>query len=132
MVLCGARPVYIDPKVDTDIGIPLGMEIEDVRAAIEQNPDAVAVLINNPTYYGICSDLRSLVKLAHAHNMLALVDEAHGTHLYFGPSLPVSGMVTGADMAAVSMHKSGGSLTQSSLLLCGPGLTPDMSAILST
>ena len=122
MVLCGARPVYIDPKVDTDIGIPLGMEIEDVRAAIEQNPDAVAVLINNPTYYGICSDLRSLVKLAHAHNMLALVDEAHGTHLYFGPSLPVSGMAAGADMAAVSMHKSGGSLTQSSLLLCGPGV----------
>src|SRR5699024_940095 len=122
MVLCGARPVYIDPKVDTDIGIPLAMEIEDVRAAIEQNPDAVAVLINNPTYYGICSDLRSLVKLAHAHNMLALVDEAHGTHLYFGPSLPVSGMAAGADMAAVSMHKSGGSLTQSSLLLCGPGV----------
>ena len=52
--------------------------------------------------------------------MLALVDEAHGTHLYFGPHLPCSGMAAGADMAAVSMHKSGGSLTQSSLLLCGP------------
>ena len=78
--------------------------------------------INNPTYYGICSDLRSLVKLAHEHGMLALVDEAHGTHLYFGPALPISGMAAGADMAAVSMHKSGGSLTQSSMLLCGPGV----------
>jgi len=32
----------------------------------------------------------------------------------------VSAMAAGADMAAVSMHKSGGSLTQSSLLLIGP------------
>ena len=112
LVLCGAVPVYIDPKVDTDLGIPLGMEVEDVRAAIEANPDAVAIFINNPTYYGICSDLRRLVELAHSHGMLALVDEAHGTHLYFGPALPLSGMAAGADMAAVSMHKSGGSLTQ--------------------
>ena len=81
LVLCGAVPVYIDPKVDVDLGIPLGMEIEDVQAAIEANPDAVAIFINNPTYYGICSDLRKLVEMAHAHNMLALVDEAHGTHL---------------------------------------------------
>ena len=122
LVLCGATPVYIDPKVDTRLGIPLGMELEDVRAAIAANPDAVAVLINNPTYYGICSDLKSIVALAHAHHMLALVDEAHGTHLYFGPNLPLSGMAAGADMAAISMHKSGGSLTQSSLLLLGPGV----------
>ena len=81
--------------------------------------DAVAVLVNNPTYYGICSDLRSIVKLAHEHEMLVLVDEAHGTHLYFGENLPVSAMDAGADMASVSMHKSGGSLTQSSLLLTG-------------
>ena len=75
--------------------------------------------MNNPTYYGICSDLRSIVKLAHEHEMLVLVDEAHGTHLYFGENLPVSAMDAGADMASVSMHKSGGSLTQSSLLLTG-------------
>ena len=52
--------------------------------------------------------------------MLCLVDEAHGTHFYFGSGLPVSGMAAGADMAAISMHKSGGSLTQSSFLLTGP------------
>ena len=75
--------------------------------------------MNNPTYYGICSDLRSIVKLAHEHEMLVLVDEAHGTHLYFGEDLPVCAMDAGADMASVSMHKSGGSLTQSSLLLTG-------------
>ncbi len=49
--------------------------------------------------------------------MLVLVDEAHGTHFYFGDDLPASAMSVGADMASVSMHKSGGSLTQSSFLL---------------
>lgn len=62
------------------------------------------------------------MKLAHEHGMLALVDEAHGTHLSFQSKLPISAMDAGADMAAVSMHKSGGSLTQSSLLLLGPGM----------
>ena len=50
---------------------------------------------------------------------LCLADEAHGTHFYFGEDLPISAMAAGADMAAVSMHKSGGSLTQSSFLLAG-------------
>jgi len=117
LVLCGAEPVYVNPDVDNHIGIALGMETDLVKKAMDENPDAVAVLINNPTYYGICSDLRSIVRLAHEHNMLVLVDEAHGTHLYFHEELPVSAMEAGADMAAVSMHKSGGSLTQSSLLL---------------
>ena len=122
LVLCGAVPVYIDPKVDQLLGIPLGMELEDVRSAIEEHPDASAVFVNTPTYYGICSDIRSIVELAHSKGMLVLADEAHGTHLYFGQGLPCSGMEAGADMAAVSMHKSGGSLTQSSLLLLGPGM----------
>lgn len=117
LVLCGALPVYVNPEVDKKLGISLGMELSEVEKAILDNPDAVCVLVNNPTYYGICSDLRGIVKLAHAHNMLVLVDEAHGTHLYFGKDLPINAMAAGADMASVSMHKSGGSLTQSSLLL---------------
>ena len=117
LVLCGAIPVYVNPKVDDRLGISLGMELEEVERTIQENPDAVCVFVNNPTYYGICSDLRGIVKLAHEHHMLVLVDEAHGTHLYFGKNLPVNAMEAGADMASVSMHKSGGSLTQSSLLL---------------
>lgn len=119
LVVNGAVPVYVNPGTNKKLGIPLGMSVENVKKAIEENPDAKAVLINNPTYYGVCSDLRGIVKLAHEHGMLALVDEAHGTHFYFGEEMPVSGMAAGADMAAVSMHKTGGSLTQSSLLLCG-------------
>ena len=118
MVLCGAVPVYVNPECDERLGIPLGMKLSQVEKAIRENPDAKAVLVNNPTYYGICSDLRGIVALAHAHGMLCL----HGTHFYFGEGLPVSAMAAGADMAAVSMHKSGGSLTQSSLLLTGPAM----------
>lgn len=124
LVLCGAVPVYVNPEVDRRLGISLGMQREQVARAIAENPDAVAVLVNNPTYYGICSDLRAIVKMAHDANMLCLVDEAHGTHLYFGENMPVSAMQAGADMAAVSMHKSGGSLTQSSLLIIGENVSP--------
>lgn len=123
MVLCGAVPVYVDPACDESLGIPLGMRVEDVQRAIRENPDAKAVLVNNPTYYGICSDIRTITKIAHENGMLCLADEAHGTHFYFHDSLPVSAMEAGADLAAVSMHKSGGSLTQSSLLLAGKNVS---------
>ncbi|OUN30761.1 aminotransferase class I/II-fold pyridoxal phosphate-dependent enzyme [Blautia sp. An81] len=123
MVLCGAVPVYVNPQCNDRLGIPLGMTVEDVKRAIEENPDAKAVLVNNPTYYGICSDIKTIVKMAHDHGMYCLADEAHGTHFYFSDQLPVSAMEAGADMAAVSMHKSGGSLTQSSLLLLGPNMS---------
>lgn len=117
LVVNGAAPVYVNPGVNKRLGIPLGMSVEDVRNAIDKNPDAKAVFVNNPTYYGICSDLKRIVEIAHRAGMLVLVDEAHGTHFYFGDGLPVSAMAAGADMAAVSMHKNGGSLTQSSFLL---------------
>lgn len=122
LVLCGAIPVYVNPDVDKRIGISLGMQREKVRKAIEEHPNAVAVFVNNPTYYGVCSDLRAIVDMAHEAGMLCLADEAHGTHFYFGENLPVSAMAAGADMSSVSMHKSGGSLTQSSFLLAGPNV----------
>ena len=58
LVLCGAIPVYVNPQTNAKLGISLGMEIDQVARAIEENPDAKAVLVNNPTYYGICSDLK--------------------------------------------------------------------------
>ena len=122
LVLSGAVPVYVNPDVDQRLGISLGMTQESLQKAIREHPKAVAVLVNNPTYYGICSNIRAVVKTAHEAGMLCLADEAHGTHFYFGNGLPVSAMEAGADMSSVSMHKSGGSLTQSSLLLTGPNV----------
>lgn len=125
LVVNGALPVYINPGINKQLGIPLGMSVEDVKKAIIENADAKAILVNNPTYYGICSNLREIVRLAHEHDMFVLVDEAHGTHLYFHEELPASAMEAGADMAAVSMHKTGGSLTQSSILLTNDRVNSD-------
>jgi len=124
LILCGAIPVYVNPEINHQLGISLGMTLSGVEEAIRSNPDATAVLINNPTYYGICSNIKAITELAHQHGMLVLADEAHGTHLYFGENLPLSGMVAGVNMASVSMHKSGVSLTQSSFLLVGEGVNP--------
>lgn len=125
MILCGAVPVYVNPETEPRLGISLGMKLCEVKRAIEEHPEAKAVVVNNPTYYGICSDIKSIIKLAHEKNMLVLADEAHGTHFYFGQDMPAAAIRAGADMAAVSMHKSGGSLTQSSFLLTGKNVNHD-------
>ena len=125
LVVNGAVPVYINPGRDRRLGIPLGMSVADVKKAIAQHPGAKAILVNNPTYYGICSNLVEIVRLAHAAGKLVLADEAHGTHFYFHEELPVSAMAAGADMAAASIHKTGGSLTQSSVLLTRRPVNPD-------
>lgn len=125
LILARAVPVYVNPGLDLELGIPLGMAYGDVEAAMRAHPDAKAVLINNPTYYGVCPNVRRLADLAHAHGMRLLVDEAHGTHFYFSDLLPQAAMDAGADMSAVSLHKTGGSLTQSSLLLVGRDVMVD-------
>ncbi len=123
MILNGAVPVYVNPDTDERLGISLGMALDDVKKAIDDNPDAKAVFVNNPTYYGICSNLKAITDYAHSKGMMVLVDEAHGTHFYFNDRLPATAMSVGADMASVSMHKSGGSLTQSSFLLIGENVS---------
>ena len=125
LVVCGAVPVYINPGQERRIGIPLGMSVEDVKKTIAAHPSAKAILVNNPTYYGICSNLPEIVRLAHAAGMRVLADEAHGTHFYFHEELPISAMAAGCDMAAASIHKTGGSLTQSSILLTRRPVNPD-------
>ena len=124
-ILTGAVPIYVNPDVNSQLGIALGMSADQVEQAIYENPDAKAVMVNNPTYYGICSDLRKITEAAHAHGMLVLADEAHGTHFYFGENFPISAMDAGADISSVSMHKSGGSLTQSSFMIMGNGVNAD-------
>lgn len=117
LILSGATPVYISPGINEQLGISLGISVDDVKKAIEDNPDAKAIFVINPTYYGMCSNLKEIIKIAHENNMRVLVDEAHGSHFYFNDKVPTGAMQLGADMAAVSLHKTGGSLTQSSALL---------------
>lgn len=117
IIMSGAIPVYIEPEINEYLGIAMGVTPQTVARALEQYPDAKAVFMINPSYYGIASDLTAIVDIAHSFNVPVIVDEAHGAHLKFSSKLPKSAIDAGADLAASSTHKLGGSLTQSSILL---------------
>lgn len=117
LTFCGGIPVFIQPDYDKEFGISLNINSEKVIKALNEDKDIKALFILNPTYYGACSDLAEIVNICHKNNVLVLVDEAHGAHFPFHDDLPPSGMSVGADMSAVSIHKTGGALTQASALL---------------
>jgi arginine decarboxylase len=122
IIFAGARPIFVSPVMDHELGIAHGITPQSVERALERHPDAKAVVVINPTYYGVSTDLKAIVELAHSYRIPVLVDEAHGVHIHFHEKLPLSAMQAGADMAATSVHKLGGSLTQSSVLNVRAGL----------
>ena len=117
LVLSGAKPVYMDCQFDERWGIPLGVSLEDAVRTMEAHPEAKAILLVYPNYYGVGVDIVNIVKEAHKRGLIVLVDEAHGPHLPFAESLPIGAIEAGADLVAQSTHKSVGSLTQTSWLL---------------
>lgn len=124
IILSGAMPVYVCPEINQELGITMGVAPESIRKAVKKNPHAKAVFVINPTYYGITSDIKSIVRTAHMHDMAVLADEAHGAHMMFHDDFPLTAMEVGADMSAASIHKTAGSLTQSSVLLSRGALIP--------
>ncbi len=122
IIFSGATPVFIHPEIDPKLGISHGITPIAVKKALEQHPDAKGVLVINPTYFGISANLEEIVTISHEYDVPVLVDEAHGVHIHFHERLPVSAMQAGADMAATSVHKLGGSMTQSSVLNVKEGL----------
>lgn len=121
VILSGAIPVFMHPEVDRELGVTMGVTPETVEEAVRQHPDAKGVLIINPTYYGVATDLRRIVEIVHDHNMPVVVDEAHGPHLLFSPQLPVQALDAGADICAQSTHKIIGAMTQCSIVHCREG-----------
>jgi lysine decarboxylase len=121
IILAGASPVFMHPEVDRDLGIAMGVTPQAVEDAVHQHPDAKGVLIINPTYYGVATDLRQIVDIVHDHNMPVVVDEAHGPHLHFSERLPLQALDAGADICAQSTHKIIGALTQCSIVHCREG-----------
>ncbi|MFD2925372.1 aminotransferase class I/II-fold pyridoxal phosphate-dependent enzyme [Halobacillus naozhouensis] len=122
IIFSGATPIFIHPELDEHLGISHGITPDAVQKACDAHPDAKALLVINPTYFGISADLKQIVKIAHTFDMPVLVDEAHGVHIHFHERLPASAMQAGADLAATSVHKLGGALTQSSVLNLREGL----------
>lgn len=122
LILSGAYPVYVNPEVNHEFGISMGITPEAVELALQQHPNARAVLVIHPSYYGTTSDVAGIVRVSHSFGVPVLADEAHGAHFAFHPDLPPPAIAAGADMVASSTHKLLGSLTQSSMLLLREGL----------
>jgi len=116
MIFAGAMPVFINPKVDKSLKLTLNVTFEDVKEVIDEHPDAKALFLTSPNYYGITADLERIIPYAHKRGLITVIDEAHGPHLKFHPELPTSAMEAGADMCVQSTHKIIGGMTQSSML----------------
>ncbi len=115
-MLAGCKVAFITPELDSQSGIFTGVSAEYVREALQQYPEAKAVFITNPNYYGMGGDIASLANAVHAHGVPLLVDEAHGAHYGFHPGVPASAMAEGADAAVQSTHKMLTSLTMGAML----------------
>lgn len=109
-------PVYIDPEIDEEMGIAMGIKPETLEYTLEKHRDIKAVVITNPSYYGTCSDLKKIAEIVHGRGAVLLVDEAHGSHFGFNERLPMNALAAGADMTAQSIHKTLPAMTQGSML----------------
>ncbi len=116
LILSGAIPVFVEPEYDPVLDLVHSITPTGVSAALVQYPDAKAVLMVYPTYYGVCGDVQAIAQLAHAHSIPLLVDEAHGPHFAFHPDLPTPALVAGADLAVQSIHKVLSAMTQAAML----------------
>ncbi|GBF79099.1 aminotransferase class I/II-fold pyridoxal phosphate-dependent enzyme [Aphanothece sacrum] len=116
LILSGAVPVFIKSEYDPLWDLPYSFTPEALEDALNQNSDVKAVLMVYPTYHGICGDIKAIAEITHRHDIPLLVDEAHGAHFAFHPSLPPCALSMGADLAVQSTHKVLGAMTQASML----------------
>ncbi len=116
LTLTGAEPVWIIPDKLKKWGIWGAITSENVESTLDKNPDAGVVWINNPTYEGIVSDIDSISAVCKKRNVILIVDEAHGCLWKFSDKFPKPALESGADAVVHSLHKTGGSFSQSSIL----------------
>lgn len=119
MHICGLQPIYLFPPFDESFGVNASITPEQVQAALDEYPDIKLCVITSPTYDGVVSDIASISRVLHNHQVPLIVDEAHGPHFGFHPSFPKSAITEGADLVIQSIHKTLPSPTQTALLhLC--------------
>lgn len=116
LILSGAVPIFVNPEYDAALDIAHSLTPDAVAAALTAHPDAKAVLLVYPTYYGVCGDVQAIAHLTHQHNIPLLVDEAHAAHFAFHPRLPAAALSAGADLTVQSIHKTLSAMTQSAML----------------
>lgn len=116
LILAGAMPIFVNPEYDSALDIAHSMTPQSVAAALQKHPEAKAVMMVYPTYYGVCGDVEAIARITHQYNIPLLVDEAHGAHFAFHPQLPIPALAAGADLTVQSIHKTLGAITQASML----------------
>jgi len=116
LVLSGAVPVYLPTEFNPRFELDCGVTPATLQETLIAHPDAKAVMLVSPNYFGVCGELDQIVSIAHAKSIPVLIDEAHGSHLHFHPQLPMSAVDAGADLVVQSTHKVTSSLTQTSML----------------
>ena len=112
--LGGITPVYAWPEIIEEYGICGEVTAEEVERAVSEAPEASAVLVTSPNYYGICSDIEAIARVAHRHGMVLIVDQAHGAHLPF-MNKKLAAERGGADIVIDSTHKTLASFTQTAI-----------------
>lgn len=115
-ILSGAQPIFFRPAVDARLKLTRNVTFDEAREAIDAHPDAKALFLTSPNYYGLCAEIERIVPYAHDRGLIVLVDEAHGPHLRFHKTLPPSAVQIGADLCVQSTHKIIGGMTQASML----------------
>ncbi len=121
MVLLGLDPVWIYPDGSAGEWYQGRYTASAVRAALLEHPDASAVYLTSPDYFGVMSDLSGISEICRAFDVPLLVDNAHGAHLKFLPErygLPHP-IDCGAAMCADSLHKTMPAMTGAALLHIG-------------
>lgn len=120
LVLSGAWPVYFSPRIETDLGIALSVAPQEVSRHLKNQPQAEAVFITSPSYYGTTCDIKSIAQLTGESGKLLYVDEAQGGHFYFHPQYPPAALASGADAVVNGLHKNLPVLNQGAVLHGGP------------
>lgn len=116
LILSRAEGVFFEPEYDKDFAVAKAVSPNTIEQKLEEIPDIKAVIITSPTYEGNASDIKAIAQICHGHNVILIVDEAHGALWNFSDKLPIPAIKLGADASVQSLHKTAGALTQSSIL----------------
>ena len=111
-------PVYL--QADTlPYEIPGAVSPEQVAKAMEEHPEAKAVVLTSPTYEGLLLNVEKIAEEVHKREGILIVDSAHGAHLGFTSCMEKNPVNQGADLVVVSLHKTMPAMTQTALILVG-------------
>ncbi|MBM7580625.1 aminotransferase class I/II-fold pyridoxal phosphate-dependent enzyme [Jeotgalibacillus terrae] len=113
--LARVKPVFLTPDVHLESMTPSGLSPGLLKKAAHAFPDATAVLLTYPSYYGHTGQIKAVIQQAKSLGLTVLVDEAHGAHFSL-PGFPVSSLTVGADVVVQSAHKTLPALTMGSYL----------------